>query len=155
MSSLVDAPVAAAQMREASLAFRLRPPEVPDPPAQRLAIRVGEKQRVGVVTGPPVEMPFDLRNDLRRQCDDAAPGLSLRGAHDAGAVPQLEGLLVHSDRRVEDVDVPAAEGKELAEAEPSKRGQDDHHPAVGLDRIGEGEHLWHGCHGSLGRPLDT
>ena len=56
---------------------------------------------------------------------------------------------------MEHVDVPAAEGQELAEAEAGERAEHDHEPVAGVDGVGQGKHLGHSCHRPLWRALDA
>ena len=123
-------------------------------PAQTFRQRPGEDQGVGLGRAVLVHMGDQEGCNRRRQVDGALPGRCLGVRLDALAVLQLDGLAVHPEFRLFAVDIGAAQGQELAEAQAAEAGQEHQRPVAVLDVLGQGQDDLCVDERPLGCPLD-
>ncbi len=98
-------------------------------------------------------MSLQFGDEERGKGDGANARLSLGCAHQELTGVQLDLLLLHPDRPVEEVDVAALEAEKLAATEAEETREQDQAPVARWRRIRERPDLFDGRDGPLGDPF--
>jgi hypothetical protein len=111
---------------------------------------------VGVGVGPDekLEMAFQLRNDVRRDCNPATSGSCLRRPCQQMPV-YVHDLFMHVDPPVQQVKIRSPQRPKLTETEPAPVSKQDHRAPSRADGTGESLHLPHAGHRPFAWSIST
>ena len=115
--------------------------------AEHVGAFTGEHAAVAPGCGEAAEVSLQFGNEERGEGDRANARLGLGFAHEELTGVQLDLLLLHPNRAVEEIDVAALEAEKFAATEAEETREQDQAPVAGWHRIGERPDLFDGRDG--------